>query len=120
MILKEEYANNVSSVLLFMHVVVKRVSDRVMSVKLEIEGALKNAVSRYITKVCCWLEEKETFWREISEEVESIPREERMVTGGDFNGHVGEGNRGDEEVIIKKRNMEGKMVVENDYFQNRE
>ncbi|KAK3525004.1 hypothetical protein QTP86_012879 [Hemibagrus guttatus] len=38
---------------------------------------------------------------------------ERVVIGVDFNGHVGEGNRGDEEVMgkfgVKERNLEGQM-----------
>ncbi|KAK3514089.1 hypothetical protein QTP70_003206 [Hemibagrus guttatus] len=57
-----------------------------------------------------------------------------MVIGADFNGHVGEGNTGDEEVMgkfgVKERNLEGQMVVDfakrmdmavvNTYFQKRE
>ncbi|KAK3573129.1 hypothetical protein QTP86_014133, partial [Hemibagrus guttatus] len=57
-----------------------------------------------------------------------------MVIGADFNGHVGEGNRGDEEVMgkfgVKESNLEGQMVVDfakrmdmavvNTYFQKRE
>ena len=39
-----------------------------------------------------------------------------MVIGEDFNGHVGEGNTGDEEVMdrftIQDRNAEGQMVVD--------
>lgn len=39
-----------------------------------------------------------------------------MVIGADFNGHVGAGNRGDEEVMgrfgIQNRNAEGHMVVD--------
>ncbi|KAK3575170.1 hypothetical protein QTP86_020926 [Hemibagrus guttatus] len=60
--------------------------------------------------------------------------DERVVIGADFNGHVGEGNTGDEEVMgkfgVKERNLEGQMVVDfakrmdmavvNTYFQKRE
>ena len=48
--------------------------------------------------------------------VKSVPKEERMEIGADFNGHIGEGNRGDEEVIgrygVKEMNVEGQMVVD--------
>ncbi|KAK3546783.1 hypothetical protein QTP86_001528 [Hemibagrus guttatus] len=66
-VLKEEFVRNVLEV--------KRVSDR----------------------VGCELEEKERFWSELDEVMESIPTGERVVIGADFNGHVGEGNTGDEE-----------------------
>ncbi|KAK3550919.1 hypothetical protein QTP70_008730 [Hemibagrus guttatus] len=66
--------------------------------------------------------------------MESIPTGERVLIGADFNGHVGEGNTGDEEVMgkfgVKERNLEGQMVVDfakrmdmgvvNTYFQKRE
>ena len=39
-----------------------------------------------------------------------------MVIGADFSGHVGEGNKGDEELMgrfgVKERNLEGQMVVD--------
>ncbi|KAK3561751.1 hypothetical protein QTP86_013318 [Hemibagrus guttatus] len=82
-VLKEEFVRNVLEV--------KRVSDR----------------------VGCELEEKERFWSELDEVMESIPTGERVVIGADFNGHVGEGNTGDEEVMgkfgVKERNLEGQM-----------
>ncbi|KAK3550196.1 hypothetical protein QTP86_021223 [Hemibagrus guttatus] len=49
------------------------------------------AISR-IEQVGCELEEKERFWSELDEVMESIPTGERVVIGADFNGHVGEGN----------------------------
>ncbi|KAF7664357.1 hypothetical protein LDENG_00180020, partial [Lucifuga dentata] len=80
-----------------------------MSLKLEIEGVMFNVVSGYAPQVGCELEEKEKFWSELDEVMQSIPRGERVVIGADFNGHVGAGNRGDEEV---DRNAEGQMVVD--------
>ncbi|KAK3573176.1 hypothetical protein QTP86_014847, partial [Hemibagrus guttatus] len=130
-VLKEEFVRNVLEV--------KRVSDRVMSLKLEIEGVMLNVVSGYAPQVGCELGEKERFWSELDEVMESIPTGERVVIGADFNGHVGEGNRGDEEVMgkelrkgigVKERDLEGHMVVDyakrmdmavvNAYFQKRE
>ncbi|KAK3565523.1 hypothetical protein QTP86_011938 [Hemibagrus guttatus] len=115
-VLKEEFVRNVLEV--------KRVSDRVMSLKLEIEGVMLNVVSGYATQVGCELEERERFWSELDE----------VMIGADCNGHVGEGNTGDEEVMgkfgVKERNLEGQMVVDfakrmdmgvvNTYFQKRE
>ncbi|KAK3518728.1 hypothetical protein QTP70_010080 [Hemibagrus guttatus] len=107
-VLKEDLVRNVLEV--------KRVSDRVMSLKLEIEGVMLNVVSGYAPQVGCELEEKERFWSELDEVMESIPTGERVVIGADFNGHVGEGNTGDEEVMgkfgVKERNLEGQMVLD--------
>ena len=80
------------------------------------------------------MEEKEEFWSVLDEVVESVPAGERVVIGADCNGHVREGNKGDEEVIgrygAKERNTEGQMVVDfakrmgmavvNTYFMKRE
>ncbi|KAI5626129.1 hypothetical protein C0J50_14119 [Silurus asotus] len=125
-ILKEEYSKSV--------VEVKRVSDRVMIVKVEVEGMMINVISAYAPQVGCEMEEKERFWSELDEVVDGVPRKERLVIGADFNGHVGEGNRGDEEVMgrygFKERNVEGQMVVDfakrmemavvNTYFKKKE
>ncbi|KAK3563988.1 hypothetical protein QTP86_006243 [Hemibagrus guttatus] len=74
---------------------------------------LKEEFVRNVLEVGCELEEKERFWSELDEVVESIPTGERVVIGADFNGHVGEGNTGDEEVMgkfgVKERNLEGQM-----------
>ena len=66
-------------------------------------------------QVGCLTEEKDKFWTDLDEVVESIPKEERLVIGADFNGHVGEGNRGDDNVMgrygDKARNAEGQMLT---------
>ncbi|XP_065672208.1 uncharacterized protein LOC136090032 [Hydra vulgaris] len=107
-ILKEEFSKSL--------VEVKRVSDRVICVKLEIDGVVMNVISAYAPQVGCNMEEKEEFWRELDEVVLQAPIEERMILGADFNGHVGEGNSGDEEVMgrygVKERNTEEQVVVD--------
>ncbi|KAK3546604.1 hypothetical protein QTP70_030475, partial [Hemibagrus guttatus] len=76
---------------------------------------LKEEFVRNVLQVSCELEEKERFWSELDEVMESIPTGERVVIGADFNGHVGEGNTGDEEVMgkfgVKERNLEGQMKL---------
>ncbi|KAI5101440.1 hypothetical protein C0J45_8643 [Silurus meridionalis] len=113
---------------------VKRVSKRVMNVKLGVEGVRINVICAYAPQVGCEMGEKERFWSELDEVVDGVPRNERLVIVADFNGHVGEGNRGDEEVMgrygLKKRNVVGQMVVDfakrmekavvNTYFKKKE
>ncbi|KAF7708178.1 hypothetical protein HF521_017235, partial [Silurus meridionalis] len=125
-ILKEEYSKSV--------VEVKKVSDRVMNVKLEVEGMMINVTSAYAPQVGCKMEEKEKFWSELDEVVDGVPRNERLVIGADFKCQAGEWNRGDEEVMgrygLKQRNVEGQMVVDfakrmemavvNTYFKKKE
>ena len=45
------------------------------------------------------MEEKNDFWEDLDGLIESISTEERIVLGADLNGHVGEGNIGDEEIM---------------------
>lgn len=55
--------------------------------------------------------EKEDFWSKMDEVVEKVPKEERVVVGANFNGHVGEGNRVDSYSVME-RNVEEQMVVD--------
>ncbi|XP_061629993.1 uncharacterized protein LOC133478218 [Phyllopteryx taeniolatus] len=75
-----------------------------------------NVISGYAPQVGCDLVVKEKFWKELDKVVLSIPDRERVVIGADCNGHVGEGNRGDEEVMakysIQEMNLEGQMVID--------
>lgn len=67
---------------------VKRVLDRVIGVKLKIEGVMMNVVIG-VCQVGCVVENKEKFWRKFNEVIESIPKEEKVIiTGAEFNGHL--------------------------------
>ena len=96
--------------------VIRRVSDRAMGMKLEIGGMILNVLSAYAPQVGCELEEKERFWRDMDELLEGVRMEERVLSRADFNAHVGEGNQDDAEVMRKyefgQRNDEGQKVVD--------
>ena len=94
----------------------KRVSDRLMAMKLEVKGFILNIESAYALQVNNSMEEKNNFWEDLDGLVESVSKEERMVLGADLNGHVGKGNIGDEEIMkrygARTRNKERSMVVD--------
>ncbi|XP_063593020.1 craniofacial development protein 2-like [Penaeus indicus] len=71
---------------------VRRITERKMSLKLEIDSVLLNVVTAYARRVGCDGEKKEEIWEKLDEAVELIPKEERLKIGADFNGHVSEGD----------------------------
>ena len=99
-----------------------RVTDRIICLNMELVGVMLNVISEYAPQVGCIREEKKTFWMDLDESAEKIPRNERIVVGADLNGHVGEGNNDDEECTgrhgLGKRNNKGQAVV--DFAKRRE
>ena len=67
---------------------VKKVSERLMAMKLEVNGSILNIVSAYAPQVNNSMEEKNDFWEDLDGLIESISTEERIVLGADLNGHV--------------------------------
>ena len=61
------------------------------------------------------MEEKNNFWQDLDELIESVLKQERIVLDADLNGHAGEGNIGDEEIMGRygagTRNREELMVA---------
>ena len=107
-ILKKEHVDRV--------VELWRVTDRIICLKMELDGVMLNVISAYAPQVGCIREEKEAFWLDLDETVEKIPKNERVVVGAYLNGHVGKGNNGHEECMgrhgLRKRNNEGQAVVD--------
>ena len=113
---------------------VKRVSDRLMAMKLEVKGLILNIVSAYAPQVGNSMEEKNDFWQVLDGLMESASKKKRRVLCADLNGHVSKENIGDEEIMgrygARTRNKEGSMVVDfakkmdlaivNTYFKKKE
>ena len=82
-VVREELAESVLEV--------KRESDRLMTMKLEVKRFILNIVSAYAPQINNSMEEKNDFWEDLDGLIESVPKEEeRIVLGADLNGHVGE------------------------------
>ena len=95
-----------------------RVTDRIICLKMELDGVMLNVISAYAPQVGCICEEKKAFWLNLDQTMEKIPKNERIVVGADLNGHVGKGNNGDEECMgrhkLGNRNNEGQAMVDVD------
>ena len=87
-----------------------------MAMKLEVKGSILNIVSAYAPRVNNSMEEKNDFWQDLVGLVESVSKQQRIVLGANLNGHVGEENIGNEEIMWRygagTRNKEGSMVAD--------
>ena len=98
------------------HMSVSRTNDRVMSVKLGICETVVNVICAYAPQVGCEDEEKETFWRQMDQKLRAIPEGERVIVGGDLNGHVGISREAVERIHggwgVGEKNEEGERVTD--------
>ncbi|XP_063545741.1 craniofacial development protein 2-like [Cydia strobilella] len=69
---------------------VTRVSDRIIAVKLALDNQpCMNVVSAYAPQMGCSTAEKQSFWDNLSDLMQSYPLDETNYVAGDLNGHVG-------------------------------
>nr|XP_016465690.1 PREDICTED: craniofacial development protein 2-like [Nicotiana tabacum] len=73
---------------------VRRVTDRLMAIKLVVGGSTLNVISAYAPQVGLDEEIKRRLWEELDGLVCGIPHTEKLFIGGDFNGQIGETSRG--------------------------
>ena len=113
---------------------VKRCSSRLMKIKLMWNGIVVNIVSAYAPQAGLGEEEKETFWAMFDTLVSSVSVRERLVIGGDLNGHIGTnndsfnavhggwgyGDRNKEGETILKEAVAHGLVILNTLFKKRE
>ena len=95
---------------------VKRLSERLMLIRVSIGTNILNVISGYAPQVGRSTVEKEEFLLSLSKMVDEIGQEEFVMIGGDMNGHVGGKVDGYEGVHGGKgygvRNTEGEMLLE--------
>ena len=98
-VLREELAESVLEV--------KRVSDRLMAMKLKVKGSILNTISTYAPQVNNSMEEKNDFWEDLDGLIESISKEERIVLGAEdqWLWILGKGWIWQLSILISKRKM---------------
>ena len=71
---------------------ISKSSDRLMCIKLVMQGEVWNIVSAYAPQIGCEQSDKDAFWLDFHNLIKNIPKEELLFIGGDLNGHVGKSN----------------------------
>nr|GEW20712.1 hypothetical protein [Tanacetum cinerariifolium] len=71
-----------------------RLCDRIISLTLVIEGETVNVISVYAPQVGLGKDGKKTLWDSLDEVVRVFPTDQRLILGGDLNGHIGEATEG--------------------------
>nr|XP_043615972.1 craniofacial development protein 2-like [Erigeron canadensis] len=95
---------------------VERHGDRLMLVRLVIQEETINGISAYAPQSGQKAGEKKSFWDSLDELVRSCPVDQRLVLGGDLNGHIGVESDGYAGVHgglgFGVRNDEGRTILE--------
>ncbi|KAG5587041.1 hypothetical protein H5410_047475 [Solanum commersonii] len=95
---------------------VRRINDRLMMVKLIIGGCTLSVISAYAPQVGLDEEAKKLFYEDLDEVVRGIPNTEKIVIGGDFNGHIGATSNGFDDVYggfgFGERNGGGTLLLD--------
>uniref|UniRef100_A0A1S4DIQ1 Craniofacial development protein 2-like n=1 Tax=Nicotiana tabacum TaxID=4097 RepID=A0A1S4DIQ1_TOBAC len=95
---------------------VRRVNDRLVTIKLVVDECTLNVISAYAPQAGLDKEIKRRFWEGLDDVVRSISPSERLFIGGDFNGHIGSSAGGYTEVHdsfgFGERNKEGTSLLD--------
>ena len=78
---------------------IKRITDRIIKIKVVMEGNLIHVISAYAPQGGKMQEENEEFWGMMDDSIGNIPENEILVIGGDLNGHVGKDRNSFEDVM---------------------
>ena len=106
--LAEKWVNNVISV--------KRYDHCCLQLRFLVGTTILNLIYCYAPQSGLPAEEKDTLYERIFSIVASVPKEEMLVLGGDFNGHVGKHSAGFEGVLggsgYGMKNQDGLRILD--------
>ncbi|XP_046972435.1 uncharacterized protein LOC124539180 [Vanessa cardui] len=95
---------------------VKRVNDRLIAIKLIVDGVTLNLISVYAPQSGCEESVKEKFWEDFDCLLMDLQDSEEVYVGGDYNGHVGKESDGYEGVHgglgFGNRNADGEALLQ--------
>jgi len=95
---------------------VRRKSDRIMSIKLVVGLEIFNVVNIYASQIGLDENIKRFFWKDLDKVIQSIPQTEKLLIGGDFNGHIGRRGDGYETIHggfgYRERNSGGVSILD--------
>ncbi|GJX51073.1 retrovirus-related pol polyprotein LINE-1 [Tanacetum coccineum] len=93
-----------------------RCSDMIITLMLVIDGETINVISAYVPQVGLSEVEKKTFWDSLDKVVREVSMDQRVILGGDLNGHIGATTEGYEGVHegfrYGVRNEEGRAILD--------
>ncbi|XP_042499841.1 craniofacial development protein 2-like [Macadamia integrifolia] len=95
---------------------VKRVGDKIISLKLVLDKEVVNIISVYVPQAGLDESYKLQFWEHMDELMHNFRSVEKIIMGGDLNGHIGKDRRDYVEVHggfgVGERNEEGTSVLD--------
>ena len=109
----------------------KRYDHRCLQLRFLVGTVIVNVICCYAPQSGLSVDEKDTFYERLFSVVASVPEEEMLVLGGDFNGHVGEpsagfegvhggngyGVRNQDGLLILDFSVANKLAIANTFFQ---
>ncbi|VDO80849.1 unnamed protein product [Heligmosomoides polygyrus] len=77
---------------------VQRISDRIMSLRLDTKEGYWTIMSVYVPQTGCSEDDKDDFYLSLEDAIRPIPEGDYLSIAGDMNGHVGSRRRGVERI----------------------
>ncbi|VDL80271.1 unnamed protein product [Nippostrongylus brasiliensis] len=95
---------------------VRRINDRIITVRVDMKDGYWTIISVYAPQTGCSEEEKEEFYMTLDGVIRSVPEGDFLTVAGDLNGHVGTDRRGLEMMHggrgIGCKNEDGEQITD--------